>query len=349
MQNRLISALSLLVICSLLFPLGLPAQQDASDNGEQAQEHRPLGSLTSTGEVYVNGVPATADMTVFTGDSMRTGAAGSSTFTIGGQGSVKASANTELDFSANPLFVAELKNGMVVMSTVPGAPNMKVRAGTFVVVAETGDADTNAVQTTCQMQHLADGSFQITSVTGSVGVIALEGPETVFIKAGESVSVTAAGQLSQTAGTPDPVRLLGMRSLPPTVARRRFPLVGFCSEWSAPAVRVRRLRLPDMETTTPRSAQPLRSHLLAVPIVSRALHFRFSSVRAHSAELKLTWSIQTVPAIKLSNLWLNGRATRTTSKRVSGPVVNSSLSGDQSELPARFSVETNSLEGASAS
>lgn len=223
MQNRLISALSLLVICSLLFPLGLPAQQDASDNGEQAQEHRPLGSLTSTGEVYVNGVPATADMTVFTGDSMRTGAAGSSTFTIGGQGSVKASANTELDFSANPLFVAELKNGMVVMSTVPGAPNMKVRAGTFVVVAETGDADTNAVQTTCQMQHLADGSFQITSVTGSVGVIALEGPETVFIKAGESVSVTAAGQLSQTAGTPVPGPTPGDEVAPSNSRKKKVP------------------------------------------------------------------------------------------------------------------------------
>jgi hypothetical protein len=202
--NRFMSALSLLVICSLLFPLGLPAQQATADTGEQPQEHRPLGSLTSAGEVYVNGVHATADMTVFTGDSMRTGADGSGTFTIGGQGSIKASANTQIDFSSNPLFVAEVKNGMVVMSTIPGAPNMKVRAGTFVVVAETGDADTTAAQTACQIQHLADGSFQITSVTGSVGVIALEGPETIFIKAGESVSVTPTGELSQTTTTGAP-------------------------------------------------------------------------------------------------------------------------------------------------
>jgi hypothetical protein len=180
----------------------LPAQQDTTDTGEQPQEHRPLGSLTSAGEVYVNGVHATADMTVFTGDSMRTAGDGSGTFTIGGQGSIKASSNTQLDFSANPLFVAELKTGMVVMSTIPGAPNMKVRAGSFVVVAETGDADTLAAQTTCQIQRLADGTFQITSVTGSVGVIALEGPETVFIKDGESVSVTQSGELSQTTVVP---------------------------------------------------------------------------------------------------------------------------------------------------
>jgi hypothetical protein len=204
MPNRFVSALSLLMICSLLFPLGLTAQQASTDTGEQAPEHRPLGSLTSAGEVYVNGVHATADMTVFTGDSLRTGADGSGTFTIGGQGSIKASANTQMDFSANPLFVAEVKNGMVVMSTIPGAPNMKVRAGSFVVVAETGDADTNAAQTACQIQHLADGSFQITSVTGSVGVIALEGPETVFIKAGESVSVTPSGELSQTTSSGAP-------------------------------------------------------------------------------------------------------------------------------------------------
>jgi hypothetical protein len=200
LPHRFVSALSLLLICSLLLPLDLPAQQqqDNTDTGEQPQEHRPLGSLTSTGEVYVNSVHATADMTVFTGDTMLTGADGSGTFTIGGQGSIKASANTELDFSANPLFVAELKSGMVMMSTIPGAPNMKVRAGSFVVVAETGDADTTAAQTACQIEHLADGSFQITSVSGSVGVIALEGPETVFIKAGESVSVNPSGQLSQT-------------------------------------------------------------------------------------------------------------------------------------------------------
>ncbi len=205
MPNRFVSALSLLLIGSLLFPVGLPAQQATSDTGEQPQEHRPLGSLTSAGEVYVNGVHATADMTVFTGDSMRTGADGSGTFTIGGQGSIKASANTQIEFSANPLFVAELKNGMVVMSTIPGAPNMKVRAGSFVVVAETGDADTNAAQTTCQIQHLADGTFQITSLTGSVGVIALEGPETIFIKAGEAVSVTPTGELTQTTSVGAPV------------------------------------------------------------------------------------------------------------------------------------------------
>jgi hypothetical protein len=183
----------------MLLPSGVSAQ-DTTDTGEP-QEHRPLGSLTSAGEVYVNDVHATADMTVFTGDTMRTGADGSATFTIGGQGSVKASANTKLAFSANPLYVAELQTGMIVMSTVLGAPNMKVRAGSFVVVAETGDADTNAAQTVCQIEYLADGSFQITSVLGSVGVIALEGPETVFIKGGESVSVTPSGQLSETAST----------------------------------------------------------------------------------------------------------------------------------------------------
>ncbi len=221
--NRFVPSLSLLVICSLLFPLGLPAQQATTDTGEQAAEHRPLGSLTSAGEVYVNGVHATADMTVFTGDSMRTGADGSGTFTIGGQGSVKASANTQIDFSANPLFVAEVKNGMVVMSTIPGAPNMKVRAGSFVVVAETGDADTTAAQTACEIQHLADGSFQITSVTGSVGVIALEGPETVFIKAGESVSVTPSGELTQTTSTGVPGATASDQATTPNNRKKKVP------------------------------------------------------------------------------------------------------------------------------
>jgi hypothetical protein len=153
---------------------------------------------------------------------------------------------------------------MVVMSTIPGAPNMKVRAGSFVVVAETGDADTTAAQTACQIQHLADGSFQITSVTsGSVGVIALEGPETVFIKAGESVSVTPS-RAAFSNHHRRPRHRCATRDQPTTTPNNRkkkvpagWILLGVVGAGGAGAA----LLSPDMEAAARPSAHPLRSQL----------------------------------------------------------------------------------------
>jgi hypothetical protein len=94
-------------------------------------------------------------------------------------------------FSGNLQLVAELKSGTVVMSSLSGPSGINLRAGNFVVVAVTqGDQSTSKIETA------ADGSFLVTCVEGSVGVLPLEGPNGLFLQVGQSVSISAQGELS---------------------------------------------------------------------------------------------------------------------------------------------------------
>jgi hypothetical protein len=84
--------LSLLVVLSLLFPA-------IGQAGGRSQEHQALGSLSSVGEVYVNNSPAPADSTIFTGDTVRTGQAGTATFTSSAQGTFQISPQSQVAFN----------------------------------------------------------------------------------------------------------------------------------------------------------------------------------------------------------------------------------------------------------
>src|SRR5271163_4808093 len=53
------------------------------------KERDPLGSLTSVGEVFVNDSLGPAEVTIFSGDKVRTGESGSATFNMSGKGSLK--------------------------------------------------------------------------------------------------------------------------------------------------------------------------------------------------------------------------------------------------------------------
>src|SRR5207302_9193801 len=68
-----------------------------------------------------------------------------------------------------------------------------------------------------------------------------------------------------------------------------------------------------------------------------------------STAIRLTRSIHSVPEMRLSNMRLGGRATRTTASRVLGPVLNSSCRGDQFRVPVTGSLSTDSREASFAS
>jgi len=53
----------------------------------RSQEHQALGSLSSVGQVTVNNSPAPADATIFSGDTIRTGANGTATLMSSVEGS----------------------------------------------------------------------------------------------------------------------------------------------------------------------------------------------------------------------------------------------------------------------
>jgi hypothetical protein len=160
----------------------------------QDQPKQALGSLISVGEVYVNDSPAPAESTIFSGDVLRTGAAGTATFVTSGRGSLKITSRSELLFAGNPQYVAQLKAGIVVMSSLSGPTGINLRAGNFVVVAVT-----EGEQSTSKIETAGDG-FLVTCVEGSVGVLPTEGANGLFLQAGQSISISPQGELS--AATP---------------------------------------------------------------------------------------------------------------------------------------------------
>jgi hypothetical protein len=171
----------------------LPALARASSPSNRNQDKEALGSLSSVGEVYVNDVPAPAESTLFTGDVLRTGVTGTATFSTSGKGSFKITSRSQLVFTGSPQYVAELKSGTVVMSSLSGPSGINLRAGKYVVVAVTqGDQSTSKIDTA------ADGSFLVTCVEGSVGVLPIDGPNGLFLQVGQSINITPQGELAAT-------------------------------------------------------------------------------------------------------------------------------------------------------
>ena len=176
--------LSLLVVLSLLFPaVGLA--------GGRSQEHQALGSLSSVGEVYVNNSPAPADSTIFTGDTVRTGQAGTATFTSNSQGTFQISPQSQVAFNGGDQYVAELQSGTVVMSSRSGPQGLNLRIGSFTAVGVT-----DGEQSTSKIERGADGSFTVTCLDGSVILVPTAGSNGLLMQAGQTVNISGQGQLS---------------------------------------------------------------------------------------------------------------------------------------------------------
>jgi hypothetical protein len=157
----------------------------------QEKEKEPLGSLTSIGEVYVNDSPAPSEITVFSGDRVRTGESGSATFNMSGKGALKLSPRSQVLFSGNTQYVGELEAGTAVMTSFSGSTGVTLRTGSVVVVPAI-----RGLPTSSKTDRAPDGSFLISCLDGSLGVMPLEGTPGQFLQVGQSVSVSSKGKLS---------------------------------------------------------------------------------------------------------------------------------------------------------
>src|SRR5579863_2477201 len=158
---------------------------------QEQDQRQALGSLTTTGDVYLNSASAASESTVFAGDVLRTSATGTAMFTLADNGSFRISPNSEIVFAGAPQYAAELKLGKVVMNSLNGPMGITLRAGSSVVVAVA-----EGEQSTSTIEAPSDGSFVISCLGGSVGVIPLQGGKGIFITRGQSVGVSAQGELS---------------------------------------------------------------------------------------------------------------------------------------------------------
>lgn len=159
-------------------------------------QRKPVGALEGRGEVYVNGVRVEGQTTVFAGDTVRTGSDGAAGITVAGRGMLILAAQTELSLAAQPRFLAELQRGTVGQRSLENAQGFQVRVGPFVVLPATESASA------AELQRAIDGSARISCTAGSVFVLALEGDDFVFLRPGQSASISAQGLLSVAEGTP---------------------------------------------------------------------------------------------------------------------------------------------------
>lgn len=162
------------------------AKQDQTQNAKK----QPLGSLSSTGEVYVNDKPVPIESTVFVGDTVRTGANSTAVFTMTGNGTLKIGAQTQVVLTGEPQFAAELQSGTAVIDSLSGPSGIKLRAGEYVVVPAVRSRVTSA-----KIERQADGSFLVTCLGGDISTLALQGTAGRLLEATQSVTLTPSGQM----------------------------------------------------------------------------------------------------------------------------------------------------------
>lgn len=173
------------------FLLSAPARAAATRQDQtQNAKKQPLGSLSSTGEVYVNDKPVPVESTVFVGDTVRTGENSTAVFTMTGNGTLKIGAQTQVVLPGDPQFVAELQTGTAVIDSISGPSGIKLRVGAIVVVPAVRSRVTSA-----KIERQADGTFLVTCLGGDISTLALEGTAGRLLEAGQSVSVTPGGQM----------------------------------------------------------------------------------------------------------------------------------------------------------
>jgi hypothetical protein len=155
------------------------------------RQRQSLGSLNSVGEVFVNETRAPSELTVFPGDALRTGDTGTAILTTTGGNSFQIARESQVVFTGDPRYFAELKLGAISVKSLGGTSGAVVRAGNFVVVPANRNDRTAAI-----IERAADGSFLVTCSAGNVEVVPLQEAPGLFLQAGQSARISAKGELA---------------------------------------------------------------------------------------------------------------------------------------------------------
>lgn len=197
--------ISLLLVFSALG--ALPAR---ANNQQQLQRRQPLGSLTATGAVQVNGAAVPAQAIVFAGDLIDTAPGGTAIVTITGEGTVKVYPQSEIVLDGNSQYMAELRRGTVVENTFSGASRAALRIGDYTVGAAAPPQSTiasetpNAPHTSALIRLDGDGAGLVSCVAGAIQVADLQGNTSLILKSGQSTSISTGGQAIAAQATAPP-------------------------------------------------------------------------------------------------------------------------------------------------
>lgn len=168
--------------------LSSPAHGQAASPDPQRQS---LGSLNTSGEVFVNEAKAPSEVTIFSGDVVRTGDNGTAILASTANNSFEIARQSQVAFAGDSRYFAEIKSGAVSVKSMGGGAGAVLRVGNFVVVPTNRDERTAVTATSA-----ADGSFLLTCVAGNTGVVPLQQGQGVFLQAGQSARISPQGELA---------------------------------------------------------------------------------------------------------------------------------------------------------
>lgn len=155
----------------------------------QGGQGQAVGHLRAAGEVYVNQTGVAGERTVFAGDTVRTNSDGRASILVGGRGVLELESNSRLVLAAAPQYFAWLEEGKLTLRALQDARNFQLRLGRFILVPSP------ETESAAQMEQRADGAARVRCVAGSIGLVALEGVESLFLNPEQVVDITREGQL----------------------------------------------------------------------------------------------------------------------------------------------------------
>jgi hypothetical protein len=155
----------------------------------QTPDHKGIGVIQAQGSVILNSAPATAGVTIYPGDSVRTGWDGSALVSLADRGSLVIAANSDITFlpaSLGSHFVA-LRRGNFALRLPREAPEITAEFGKLVLRPVIG------LEVEFDVEIAADGSALVRCINGAVGIMEAQGADSVFLNSGESAEISASG------------------------------------------------------------------------------------------------------------------------------------------------------------
>jgi len=160
-----------------------------------APQREPVSALRTAGEVYLNETKVPAEATIFPGDTVRSAAGGSAALDVPGKGKLLIAQRTQVSIVGPQGYFAALKQGAVSFHSNAGVTNFEIQIGNVVIAPDP------AAEAAADIERAPDGSARIKATQGSVGVIALDGTATIFLRPGQEAFVSSEGKILLSAPT----------------------------------------------------------------------------------------------------------------------------------------------------
>lgn len=154
----------------------------------QVSAGAPVGSLQTTGEVYLNGKPAGGEQTVFGGEDVRTGANGAAALNVPVTGVVNIASQT--DVSIGGVSRITLRHGTVAARSFRDGKGMEIEFETFVARMPFSEGAAAGAVTVGPA-----GDAKVECLDGALFLARSEGSDAVTLHLGQSVKINADGKI----------------------------------------------------------------------------------------------------------------------------------------------------------